>query len=381
MPVFSIILRETSNLTNTIIQYAQKDRLNKYTLLNNSMKQAQLEKRFYALRESISESITETKIQIDCIEKNAYIGGIITLALGLGVTYVFNILVYWIPACFILIYFWGLKGGRKTGESLNLKKTQKLIDDSKKLNAKMADQGLVWIIKLFIPYLNSLAIIFGISFFILLSISLGFIKTSSVIDPIIPMLACLLYMPTPFLINRFTKIFKFQEMITQVEKVKTKYGHSGLKLLLFAISIIIIPTYLLLVVFLPLYSFFLMMPLIENWFILCLVLIVQIILLVFMTAYFYSLITKKELTNTLTQLIMLRHLVSRDIINGTISEKKLKEGTNALYDIKKYDLMIDDSFKIVNNYYLTLNPAFVKQTNTSKNNNGKELNKALKKEN
>lgn len=158
------------------------------------------------LREAINQSSDHTKKQVESIETNLYIGAILSLIFTFGLSYIFQIFVYWIPSGFILFLIWAL---------ISLFKSSKTTLDSErskeriivKIDTSKFFHGLVFLIKNIMPFAKATSLIYGISFILIVILKPDWLDFNNLYS-IIPLITCLIWLPAPFYLDNLIASFK-----------------------------------------------------------------------------------------------------------------------------------------------------------------------------
>ena len=97
--------------------------------------EANAKEKLIELRNAVSQSAQLTKTQIDAINFQNPLAVVISLAVSLGLVYWLKIAIYWIPASFLIMYLWGLKGLASSKKSFDTEKVEQTIEIKKTLKA------------------------------------------------------------------------------------------------------------------------------------------------------------------------------------------------------------------------------------------------------
>lgn len=327
---------------------------------------------FERLRKSVNLSSEHTKRQIETITNTVSIGGIggiISLFLALGVSYVLKIFVYWIPSSFILMYLWALSSYKSTRKTLK----EEEIDESLKIYQKISPNVFEHTAGCFIKNLSSLIystiIIFIVSFFVTLSIINNWIELEKGFPYLYPLVTCLLYLPAPFFMENFLNFLQKRQYKIFLDKlIEIRADPNKKRAFTITIAkILFILIYALLLMFLPLISIWYLLPLIEDWLLLLMVFIMQVVLIVLFSSYFSGIVVKKELGNAITNYSDIDNQLSYMILEEKKDMKQYQLLKRLYYTAKPYDFKIDDSFKIVNFYLLLPNRVYMKEISLEDN--------------
>ena len=92
-----------------------------------------------------------------------------------------------------------------------------------------------------------------------------------------------------------------------------------------------------------------------------LVFALQLITIALFSSYFSALSSRKELSNTLTNLASIDYQIEALIIKGEINEESVSNLENSFLTAKQYELVIDDNLKFVNFYGLNMHKTYIRQ--------------------
>ena len=174
---------------------------------------------FKELRNAVNQSSEHTKRQIDTIDPNPFLGGVISIIAVLGISYLLQIFVYWIPTGFVLLLLLSLKSLKPVFRPLKKERVESTLEMVEKVEKSQMLHGVKWIFRNLDPIIKSLAIIYAISFFIILAINNGWINVKEKFNVIIPLITCLLYIITPFSVDNLAEFFNKERFIRAMENL------------------------------------------------------------------------------------------------------------------------------------------------------------------
>jgi hypothetical protein len=316
------------------------------------------------LREMINQSSEHTQRQLQNIDSNLLIGSILSLILALGASFQLKILVYWVPASFLLMYLWALFSLISTRKNFTPEKIDVTIKGYKEMDKSKLEFGFFWFLRNMSPLTKAVSIIYGITSIVLILIINKTININVGFPPFIPFISALLFLFLPFFLDNLTKFFErdiFSEFVEKFNLLKEKAESKGLKIINIIKAVFLI-LYLPIVVLLPLWALLITYPLISDFLFLVLVLVLQSMVVVIFTSYFSTLLVKKELTNSITNFSDLNYQINDLLLNREEINKDIVQKLKKLYlTAKQYDVLVDDSFKFVNIYYLLMHRVYLKR--------------------
>ena len=318
---------------------------------------------YKVLQNAVDKSARHTQRQLRTINGNSYIGGFILLVLALGITYFINGFLYWVPAGFLLFYFLlvtGLRSMRAPFIHKDIKEFQRYHKEKHKEIHKRIDfcerKNLAIL-------MQSLVILYLISFFILLAFEYNWIVIGHSIDLFIPVLTCLLFIPVPFFIKEFHRLFYPSEIRASLQGLlqqqvnspwKTVCSVAFLKPLFFGL-------YMMLLLVLPLLSLFIISEAITQWPYVAFMFLMQGFMIVLFTNSFSVNTVRKELTTTITNYADLSDLISMAQIQSHFTTAEYDRMQRLYQSAKPYDFIVQDTFKFMNYYMLVPNRFHLKE--------------------
>ncbi len=317
-----------------------------------------MEKELKKLKILVSGSAAYTKSQLQGIDTNLLVGSLISLIITLGISIFSNVLLYWIPSSFILMFLWTIYS------TIFLRKKQNTNVDGnqKSLTEKQVVFGSYAFSKNFTAITNAIGIMFGINFISLVFYITKIINTEISFSTKIPIISTcaiigLIIFVSVYLNGLYKKGSSITKEVTNLPSLILEKGKKGCFLmvitLLFGLFAFIVLPIWTLVVASPIYA-----SKIENIPFILLVLVLQIIIILSFSSYFSSISAKKELTNAITNYSILDNMISQHLISNSIDENTYKELLNLYRDAKCFELKVDDYAKIVNFYLLFPNKIY-----------------------
>lgn len=321
----------------------------------------ELKKEFIELRDAVNESAQLTKNQLESIKFQSPLAIVSSLGISFGLVYWLKIAIYWIPASFLIMYLWGLKGLASSKKSFEPENVEKSIQIKKVLKQEQINHGVDWFFLNLSNFAKATAIIYGVSLFILIAINQRWIDANQEISMWWPVFALLVYLPVPFLLDR-TKNFIKNSLNNQfefIESVRETFGKSGLSIVLGILKIIFIVILILGVILAPLVALFQTIGFIQDWLFFALVVILQFISIMILSSYYSGLTASRQLANTLTNYADINYQINYLIINKKEDEQQYSRLKRMYLTAKPYDILIDDSIQFLQFYYLIMNRTFM----------------------
>jgi len=316
------------------------------------------------LRDAVNQSSEHTQRQIQSVESNTLLGAIISIIVALGISFQLKILTYWVPASFLLMYLWALYSLVKTKENYSPENINKNLEAYQKIEWEKLDIGFAWFFKNMSPLIKAVSLIYIITLAVLVLIANKTITTENSFSLLVPAITALLYAPMPFFFDNLSRFFErgtFQEILNRLLNIKEKVKPKGWRLILGVIKVIFLILYVLLVMFLPLWALFVTWNIVVDILFLGLVLVLQFITIILIASYFSSLSAKRELTNSLTNFADINYQINDAILSKEANQDTYDKLKTLYLTAKQYDLLIDDSLKYVNFYYLLMQRVHLKR--------------------
>jgi len=316
------------------------------------------------LREMINQSSEHTQRQLQNIDSNLLISSIFSLFFALGASFQLRILVYWIPASFLLMYMWALFSWLSTRKNFTTEKIDETIKDYKEMDKGKFEYGLSLFLRNISPLAKAVTVIYGITIVVLILIISKTININVEFNPLVPFISALLFLFLSFFLDNLANFFekcRFSEFVEKFILLKEKAELKGLKIIN-VIKAVFLILYLPIVVLLPIWAFLITLTLVSDIWFLVPVLALQSMVVAIFTSYFSTLSVKKELANSIANFSDLNYqindlLLNKEEINDDIVQKLKKLYLTA----KQYDVLVVDSFKFVNIYFLTMHRVYFKR--------------------
>jgi len=314
-------------------------------------KDNQLVSEFTELEGAVNRSSEHTQRQLESIDSNLLLGSLISLASAFGITFVAKLLKYWIPASFLLICLWALYAilvVKRRTRSRESREREELIEKS---DATQINLNIVSIFKNAAPIIKAVSCIYGITFVILAMIANKTIEVGVAFSLTIPVISAVLLSIAFIFCDKVTNFFERGELgLSLREMSSTPRSARFIGLVIFAI------VYTILMVVFPFWSLWitrdLYLPLRENILFLLLVLVIQWVTLTILASYFSSISAKKELSNAVTNFASIDYQLSHLLVSGEVNETALAALKRLYLTAKKYELVVEDTFKFINFYSL-----------------------------
>ena len=317
--------------------------------------------KYMELRNAVNESAQLTKNQVDSIKFQNPLTILVSVTISLGLVYWLKIAVYWIPASFLIMYLWGLKGLTSSKKSFDPDKVEKSIEIKKVLKQEQISHGVDWFFTNLSNFAKATAIIYGVSLFILLAINQNWIESTKEVPMLWPILSMIIYLPLPFLLNRTNKFIKniLHEPFQFLEIVRDSFGRKGLSFVLGILKAVFIVVVILGSILAPIVALFQTLGLVQDWLFFAIVVIVQFISIMIISSYYSSQTASKHLTNTLTNYADINYQITHLLLYEKGDEIQYKNLRRMYLTAKPYDLLIDDSMQFLQFYYLIMNRTYV----------------------
>ncbi|MGB8218477.1 MAG: hypothetical protein WCE94_14365 [Candidatus Methanoperedens sp.] len=315
------------------------------------MESQSLTKELEELREMVNQSSEHTQRQLQNIDSGLLVGSLISLILALGISFQLKILIYWIPASFILFFIGILYWLLPRKDAFKKEAFEEVITAYQTF-----DKKFYLVIDLAFKSMSPITTAIGLVYIVTL-IALGLIvnNTITVSQPfniLIPFISALLGISLPLIFERLIEKYVnkvFSELVKRKETVKPKEWD----IIVGVVNVVII----LILVGLPIWAFSTTRPIISDYIFLIIVLFLQFMFMAVSASYFSSLSVKKELNNTLTNFANLDYLINDFILSKNINEEKVKKLKELYLTAKQYDVLVD-SLKFVNLYYISMNNVY-----------------------
>ncbi len=318
------------------------------------------------LHEAVNQTSTDTEKQVKSVDLNLPLT-IIAFLVNIGVVYYFkNLMIYWITTSYFFISIWSVFSAFKSLiPALRASGMEPLNEGYGKFGPKAMNYGYTWIFEVTVPLTKAIGLIFLITFVGLLLILMEKIQTPNSINVIYPLLVCTYYVlamlfqgvATNF--SRQGGFSKNYNFMTQIIKKKSIRIAIKVVTILFALIVVGIPVLALI------FTFPLILPFSTDSYYLILVLFLQILLFFISGSFFSSLLVKKELNNSITNLSIISEEISNLKLNNDITEEKVEKLKEQYTSSKIYELKIED-FWVVHYYSLNMRKVYLSKLIESK---------------
>lgn len=325
------------------------------------MESQSLIKELEELREMVNQSSEHTQRQLQNIDSNLLIGTLISFILALGISFQLKILIYWIPASFLLLYLWAFYGLFSTRKSFAPENVEEVIQFFQRIDENKLKLFVTWCLKMAAPIVTAVSLVYIISLIALLAAY----KTINVGQPLyilFPFISALLCAFLPRFLDALTKYSEkggFNETLKILATIKENGSSRRWHFTLGGLNLVFIIGYVVLALFLPAASLFITRSIISDYTFLIIVLVLQLTFTIISSSYFSSVSVKKELTNTLTNFANLDYLLNDFILRKDINEDQVEKLKTKYLTAKQYDVLVDDSLKFVNFYFLSMNEVYL----------------------
>jgi hypothetical protein len=318
---------------------------------------------YKTLQEVVDQSSLHTNRQLKTINGNSYIGGFILLVLALTISYFLNIFEYWIPAGFLLFYFLFITAFSAVRAPFIQKGIKDVLKHYKEKHIDITDRIDSCVQKNLAIIMQSVAVLYLVSFFILLSIEYNWIAIEQSFDLFVPAITCLLFLPVPFFIKEFYRFLSPFELKTSLQKILNENKNSLWKVI-FEVEFLkpfFYGFYLALVLILPLVSLGFIFGMIAQWPYLILIFVLQCFMILLFANSFSANTVRKELTTTITTYADINYLLSMAQLQKHYTTTEYERLQTLYQSAKPYDFIVKDTFKFINYYLLTPNRFYLKE--------------------
>jgi len=210
------------------------------------------------------------------------------------------------------------------------------------------------------PIIRAVSLIYWVTFIVLLLIQIEILPVVHQFSIIVPIISALIFIAPPFFLGKtieFAKQGGFTQSYQEFQSLKSR------KALVILAIVILAVFYSLSMFVLPGLSLSwtrsIYLPLRGDSLFLILVLLLQIIVIAMFASYFSSLSAKKELTNSLTNFANTNDQVSNLLLSKDVDKEAVEKLKEQYLSAKQYDLVIDDYFKFVNYYWLSMHKVYL----------------------
>ncbi len=254
------------------------------------------------LREMINQSSEHTQKQLQNIDTNLLMGSLISLIFALGISFQLKILIYWIPASFLLMVLWAIYGLFSMTKSINKENMEKTIQYTRTIDENKLGFGFIWFFKNMLPFMKAVSLVYAVTFFALLLIENKTLNVNQQFSILIPTFSALLLMPAPIFFDKLARFFElgFKETLNRFISIRESMPPKRKDIVLGAVKLLFILIYVPLIVIFPIWAFYITYSIISDLIFLIIILFLQFVVIILFASYFSSLSAKRELTNTIT---------------------------------------------------------------------------------
>lgn len=317
------------------------------------------------LREMVNRSFNITNQQLQNIKEDNKFGNqislILSLILTLGISLKLNILVYWIPSSFLLMYLLGLIGIFLMRNTYTPHNIETNLNDYKKTNKNILNFICTWVFKFISPFMISISVIHICTFIILLLIENNTLTTNQSFPIFIPIITSILFVPSFIYIDKMIEFFESNKahsylniLVAMKESEETSNWYRFLNYFKLILLLIFMP----LILILPLLALFLTYSIIADFKFLIIILVFQLFIIIISVSHFSSLSVKKELINTLRNYADINIQIDNLILHKEIKKEYVEYLKNLYLTAKQYDVLVI-SLKFDNLYILFINQVFL----------------------
>lgn len=315
------------------------------------------------LREMVNQSSDHTQKQLQNIDTNLLIGSLISLIFAIGISFQLKILIYWIPASFLLMILWAIYGLFSTTKGINSENVEKIIDYTQTIDKNKSGFGFIWFFKNMLPFMKAVSLIYAVTFFALLLVQNKTLNIDQQVSILIPAFSALLLIPSPFFLDNLTSFFErgFTETLNSFISLRENLPPKRKNIILGAIKLVFILIYIPLIVIFPIWSLIITYSIVSDLIFLLIILFLQLAVIIFFASYYSSLSAKRELTNAITNFSDINYQINDLILSKDIKEDIVEKLKTLYLTAKQYDILVDDSLKFVNYYYLLMHRVYLKK--------------------
>lgn len=316
--------------------------------------------RFTELKNNAQQSSQVIGAQLQSIE-SSLLGALISIFIPAFISESLDLLIFWIPASFLLMWlllmyslFKSLiprslipliRRRNRTEQNGNVQ-TAGLLSDAHKFSITTRFKNST-------PVFNSIGVIFLISLLSLVIYKIGLIGEDITFPIRIPLICSLLFMPLPILINR---------VIAKLEKGEPKLDFTKIGCLGWFLIIVSALVYTIALLVFPVLSFVILRPIyiggLPCILSILVVIIFQVIVALLFMNYFSASLVRKEMSIALFNLSNIQNRIE-DLLSSkqTISDEIYQELRQEYTKAKRYNMTTDDTL-LVNYYSITPNPTY-----------------------
>jgi uncharacterized membrane protein (Fun14 family) len=325
------------------------------------MKSEDLIQELEKLREIVNQSSEHTQRQLQNIDSNLLIGSLLSFILALGISFQLKILIYWIPASFLLLYLWAFYELFRTRKAFTPENVEEIIQVFQRTDENILKFVFTWGLKMTAPIVTAVSLVYIITFIALLATY----KTITVNQPfyiLIPLISALLCAFLPLFLDSLTKFSEkggFNDTFKTLATIKENVSPKRWRITLGCLKLGFIIIFVALALVLPAVSFLITYSIISDYIFLIIVLVLQLTFTIISSSYFSSLSVKKELTNTLTSFADIDYKINSLILSKDMKEEYYEKLKAQYLTAKQYDVSVDNSLKFVNLYTTSMNSVYL----------------------
>lgn len=322
--------------------------------------------RFKELKNNAQQTSQVIGAQLQSIE-SSLLGAFISILISAFISEEFGLLIFWIPASFLLMWLLLMHSLFKSLIPRSLipliRRRNRTEQNGNVQIAELSsdvDKFLIttWF-KNSTPLFKSIGVLFFVSFLSLVLYEIDLIGEDITFCITIPLISSLLFMSLPILIKT---------VIANLEKSESKLDFTKIGCLgLFLISVIALVYTLVLLVF-PILSFVILHPIyiggLPSILSILVVIIFQVIVALLFMNYFSASLVRKEMSIALFNLSNIQShiedLLSKQNISQNISDEIYQELRREYTKAKRYNMTTDDTL-LVNYYSIIPNPTYLSE--------------------
>ncbi len=312
------------------------------------------------LRNAVNDSAQLTNNQLSAIKFDNPLIVIISLGISVGLAYWLRVAIYWVPASFLIMYLWSLKGLVSSQNSFKPEQAERSLGLKKLIKPKQINLAMDCFMLNLSSFAKATAIIYGVSLFILLAINQTWIESTTKLPILWPILSMIIYLPLPFLLKGTSNFLK--KIINQpwdvIDKVKKNFGMSGLNIFLGILRIVFIIVVIIGSLLAPVIALIQTLGLIDDWLFFAIVVISQFVSIIIISSYYSKLTVSKQLSNAMTNYADINYQINYLLLYKKADEQKLKQLKRLYLLAKPFEIEIDNSMQFIQFYALIINRTF-----------------------
>lgn len=320
--------------------------------------------RFTELKNSAYQSSQVIEAQLQSVE-SSLLGAAVAVLISALVSGAFGLLVFWIPASFIVLWVLLMLSAFRT-VILSTRRVRRLFRTGQSDNAQTA--GLSPEANLFLlnisfknamPVFKTIGVIFLASILSLLIYRIGLIGWFTDFCVTIPLISSLLFLPLPLLVSR---------VIVELERRQYELDFGRLSCGAGCLISVGALVYVLVLLAFPIWSFVLLHPIYadglrNNLSLVVVIILLTIVALAFVN-YFSASLVRKEMGIALLRLSNIQNRIEGLLTSqGSIPDETYQGLMEEYTEAKRYDMTTDDSL-LINYYSLRPNPTYLSELNS-----------------